>query len=294
MQFVQLISLLPLVAAIPAPAQDQSIKTVSLSYYKDFKTGADSFWISDKAKKQFYGHSCSNELKIGGLKFDLRLNQYAQGNVTIGSKVYVLHEDPAYSGGIVCTAVYDNHEAHVDCDDIPWTAGSMPTALPAKPSSTCLKDHLVRRASFGIDAEYVDERSLNSGVLNDLGKRQAGGGGGGTCGWNHYVTKVGDGNPHQNFRHTQISVSKAPLLPETLLILMPDFPLLWCGLFLYDWPDRDNFLHHRISGKCWRTVHHWWFRCLQNHGNGNRTGVWRDKGSINCHSLQDGNDGLHC
>ncbi len=188
---------LPLVAGLATPAVRQSAPpSVLVSLFVDKATKASSLILTDESKTKVYGHSCASTLALGSLNIAYDVNQYGAGKLEFGGKTYTVHSDATVSGGVECGVIYDDTELHVDCL-APWTADFQPVELPANATLPCLQTHLSRRAAYGMDGG--DDEPFVSGEIE---ARQAG-----ACNPIARTRLVGNGDPHQNYRYTQLSVS---------------------------------------------------------------------------------------
>jgi len=198
---------LPLIAAMATNTLHQrAAPRVVVSLFVDKATKGSSVMVTDESKTKIYGHSCASALALGSLNIAYDVDQYGSGTLRIGSAVYTVHSDPALSGGIECGIIYDDSETHVNCV-APWPAAGpelveLPTSATRQP---CLDDHLSRRAAFELDEVAADAPFTSRDVhpespAGQSGKRQV------TCMPVPVTRLVGNGNPHQNFQHTQLSV----------------------------------------------------------------------------------------
>jgi hypothetical protein len=130
------------------------------------------------------------------------VDQYGSGTLQLGPKTYTVHSDPAESGGVEFGAIYDPSELHVECL-APWPADVELVELPASAAQPCFDGHLTRRAVYDVD-EGVPTPLLSRDMQLEApakeNKRQV------TCMPVGDSRLVGNGNPHQNYQHTQISV----------------------------------------------------------------------------------------
>jgi hypothetical protein len=193
---------LPLVAGLATPAVRQpASSSVLVSLFVDKATKASSVILTDETKTKIYGHSCASTLALGSLNIAYNVDQHGIRKLEFGPKTYTVHSDATVSGGIECGVIYDDTELHVDCL-APWIADFQPVELAANATLPCFENHLSRRAAYATD-EGIHEPF----VSGEIEARQAGSIGGSTCGPYRISRMVGNGNPHQNYRHTQLSVS---------------------------------------------------------------------------------------
>ena len=205
---------LPLVAGLATPAVHQPAPPiVVVSLFFDKTTKASSVIVTDKTKTEVYGHSCASTLALGSLNIAYNVDQYGIGKLEFGPETYTVHSDATVSGGVECGVIYDDTELHVDCL-APWTADFQPAELPANATLPCFENHLSRRAAYGLDGGIPEPF-----VSSEIEARQAGSIGGNTCNPFPISKLVGNGNPHQNYRHTQLSVSFSTVVLPTYLQL---------------------------------------------------------------------------
>ncbi|KAH0420091.1 hypothetical protein CcaCcLH18_14188 [Colletotrichum camelliae] len=157
--------------------------------------------------------ACSNTLDTGSfaalpIKFDV--DRTGAGTVTVGSTTYKIHEKKEISGGIVCGRLFDGGESVVSCDI------SVPASMPFQSLSRrheCIPDGAttmaralqIRNPEQDLQARYIapipflisDDANTNADK-RELGKRQG-------CYPQKWTELVGDGNPHQNYYHSQIT-----------------------------------------------------------------------------------------
>ena len=205
---------LPLVAGLATPAVRQpASSSVLVSLFVDKVTKASSVILTDKTKTKIYGHSCTSTLALGSLNVAYNVDQYGVGKLDLGPKTYTVHSDATVSGGVECGVIYDDTELHVDCL-APWTADFQLVELPVNATLPCFENHVSRRSAYGMDEEVYEPF-----VSGEVEARQAGSIGSITCNPIARTRLVGNGDPHQNYRHTQLSVS------FSAVVLLPYFRL---------------------------------------------------------------------
>lgn len=217
MLFTLLVGGLPLVAGVATGAvQRRASPGVLVSLFHDKTTNENSIIVTDEARAKTYGHSCAATLALGSLSVTYDVNQHGSGTLQFGSKTYTVHSDPGVSGGVECGTIYDDTELHVECV-APWPAGIELVELPAAATDSCFDDHLTHRAALGLgeDSRDVQVGELLSRNVEPRGpgghaRRQAGSGGTFNCNPTQTSRLVGNGNPHQNYHHIQLSVSASP------------------------------------------------------------------------------------
>lgn len=156
--------------ALAAPKAERGPAEIRaiLSIDKTTDESTVALWDSDKSK--FFGKNSGSS--FGGESFtdhpiSFAVNENGAGNVTFGDKTYPVHSDPKHSGGSTCTRMYNQEFAEVNCL-LPNIAGFSPKT--------------VERPQPKAD------------------KRQE------PCTPSKGTSKLGKGNPHQNYLHKQLSV----------------------------------------------------------------------------------------
>jgi hypothetical protein len=206
---------LPLAAAVPTEVlRQRAAPNVLFSLFFDKATKASSVLVTDEAKTTIYGHACSDSLSLGSVNVAFAgIDDFGGGKLSIGANTYDIHQDALVSGGIECGVVYDDSTMIIDCV-APWTAGPLPRALPANATQPCFADHMDGRASYGLDSgssEPFAVRDLSQVEAARQQRRQTT-----FCSVYPNYELVNDGNPHQNYQYTQISVRPPPLPPITM------------------------------------------------------------------------------
>jgi hypothetical protein len=211
---------LPLISGMATgTVERRASPSVLVSLFRDKVTNKNSVIVTDEARATTYGHSCAATLALGSLNIAYDVNQFGSGTLQFGATAYTVHVDPALSGGAKCGAVYDDTELHVECV-VPWPAGTELVELPADATQPCFDDHLARRTVFGLDGGSRDVQ-LGDLVSRDVeargpgghARRQAGSIGPFNCNPSQTTRLVGNGNPHQNYHHIQLSVGN-PFTPQ--------------------------------------------------------------------------------
>lgn len=153
------------------------------------------------------GQSCSSSLSSGAFEklpiiFDV--NEHASGNLTVGSSTYLIHEDANYSGGIVCTRMFNQAEAAASCTvTVPANVSMQP--LSKSNIAECISDRRNRLAKVLRVASNPPLDSTRAGQaemklpVDPLPHSN--------CGPTGKTEIVGDGDPHQNYYLLQLSVS---------------------------------------------------------------------------------------
>lgn len=90
-----------LMAVFAAPSSDDRTIVVGVSSVK----GSSDIYMAarDKATSQLLASSDSNTLGTGAFTVSADVDKSTgAGHLIIGEKTYIIHEDPAVSGGITC------------------------------------------------------------------------------------------------------------------------------------------------------------------------------------------------
>ncbi|KAK3905792.1 hypothetical protein C8A05DRAFT_41308 [Staphylotrichum tortipilum] len=162
--------------------------------------------------------SCSLQLTSGGFEktpIAFGFNEHGAGNLTVGEKIYIVHEIPEFSGGIVCSSIVSPYETLLNCETP--VASSLKLSSPSRRNlKDCFPEGPLELASVMDKLEStpkgqplsspealssIEVRQTNTTADHvSHGKRQ------GSCGfWSSYTAEVGDGNPHQNPLNVQVS-----------------------------------------------------------------------------------------
>lgn len=217
MNIITLFTLLPILAsAIPARVGQQNVNIV---YHVSKESGETSIEIFNENESELLVHSCSQSLISGAfLKDSVIFNVDAEGAGTlqIGTQNYVVHDNLTISGGVECGRISSPMELIINC------LAPVPKALPLAPirKRGNLKNCFSRvtapveledmRQAFQANSSDLTPPQLGRqleqrGILQNetsLSKRRFG------CGISRGDTRmVGNGNPHQNPLHIQLSVS---------------------------------------------------------------------------------------
>lgn len=90
-----------LVAVFAAPSPDERTIVVGVSSVRS----SSNLYLAarDKATSELLASSGSNSLSTGAFTISADVDKTTgAGNLIIGGKTYIIHEDPAVSGGITC------------------------------------------------------------------------------------------------------------------------------------------------------------------------------------------------
>ena len=153
------------------------------------------------ADKAVLAESCSS--KIGTLDFS-DVDEQGGGYFTVGDKKYQVLSQP--ENGPVCTRIYNGDIAVVECTGVSYevpegAATSAEDCFSHEENKAAFRSLMSR--SDGVHSASAPSKQpvMPSFHSRILGSRQT------TCISNTDVTKVGNGDPHQNYLHKQISVS---------------------------------------------------------------------------------------
>ncbi|KAH7129219.1 hypothetical protein EDB81DRAFT_661255 [Dactylonectria macrodidyma] len=124
------------------------------------------------------------------------VNQNGLGNFTVGDESFLVHSNADFSGGPECSKTFNPDLAVVHCSKVTWSAkkyskGDASECFEDADSYTVFNTIRRRDQTHEMHARGAPESS-------DLEERQY-------CSWNERSDLVGDGNPHQNFWHKQLS-----------------------------------------------------------------------------------------
>lgn len=157
---------------------------VRVLFHHDKTESKTSLTLTDPSKNKTFAHACDYKLDSGDFaKFPIRMdvNENGAGSLIYGDKKYRIHSLPEHSGGINCSRTYSQDTASVDCM-APWRAPFQLQQLPSNFTSSCF--------SPGQPAYGLDRRQQPGPVVNFIDQTR----------------KEGNGDPHQNYYHRQITV----------------------------------------------------------------------------------------
>jgi hypothetical protein len=209
--FIMLLKLFALAASVAA-------KEVSVVWRHEKPSASTSLTVFPATGMDtVLAEACGNTL--GSLDFS-RVDENGAGNFTVGDDVFDVFSEPT-EGMPRCTRVYNDMIAIVECTgvffDVPvgvTETGDCFTVEHAKQSFERLKtrsmDVLNTTQHVERSAEETEEPSRLSRILGGAMSRIAGQKR--ACGSGKSMERIGDGNPHQNYLHKQLSVSQQPKL----------------------------------------------------------------------------------
>ncbi|KAL5322047.1 hypothetical protein ACEPPN_010015 [Leptodophora sp. 'Broadleaf-Isolate-01'] len=224
-------------AILAAPSLRKESKEAMLFVKFDKTTSETEITVTDTTS-QVLGQSCTTVLNSGpfvDFQISTKLDENGAGNITLGTNNYLVHELAEYSGGIICTRMYNDLDSFVRCSiEVPETLQLAP--LSKKSLKECFvrgtldmertshifaaqlegsDEYLVNSVSLDIPELLPEARIVNTTTWNTTEKRA-------DCNaWSKGVVRIGDGDPHQNYLNTQISVSNclSPFLDDSNLTI---------------------------------------------------------------------------
>jgi hypothetical protein len=186
---------------------------VSVVWRHEKPTNATSLTIYPGAERTTaLAETCGNA--IGYIDFS-RVDEHGAGNFTVGEDVFDVFHEPSH--GPSCTRMWNDHIAVVECSgvqfDVPANISQSPDCFSvdhAKHMFARLKNRSVDVLNAKKDPEHVSEPeglqpSRLTSIMGGAMSRIAGRGLQKRATFSASV--VGDGNPHQNYKHTQLTVS---------------------------------------------------------------------------------------
>jgi hypothetical protein len=204
--------LMTVVLAAPSLHARQDVKEVNVIVQQIKSTSERDIAVIDKETSQVLGHACSNTLSSGAFAnfpISADLDQNGAGSIIVGTNTYQVHENPEISGGITCGRMYNNVESFTACN-ISVPASLELTPLGKKDNINCFTDGTI--PSFQKVASLIPTASASVPLIPEMTnltakevalpmeKRQN------DCPWSETTILVGDGNPHQNYYYSQLSV----------------------------------------------------------------------------------------
>ena len=158
--------------------------------------------------------ACSNTLDTGSFSTTPILLQIdsprsASGNISVGGTSYPLHSNPADRDSPVCLRVYNEDVVEVQCS-IALKMIVRPTPDSANATDDCFTENktpsmLDFRSSL-ISPNTDNSTSEPAQHLSTVPAKRSSKLVPKQCVTSHSTIKIGDGDPHQNFLHKQVSV----------------------------------------------------------------------------------------
>ncbi|KAH7263769.1 hypothetical protein BKA59DRAFT_449962 [Fusarium tricinctum] len=201
----------PLVLA--ASAAEQNLHMV---FERDLVNSKSAITVWNNEQTEVLGKSCTNSLADGAFvkhAISFSVSENGAGNVTVGDNTYRIGDGDA--GSIACGRISEQHELIVNCVVPVKGLGADPKPLAKRSLRECFPDGPLEVAKAmdvfegKVDGEIPSEvlsqvSELSQKEIDDavkaagLSKRQ--------CGqWFTQTRPVGNGNPHQNPLHIQLS-----------------------------------------------------------------------------------------
>ncbi|RBA17472.1 hypothetical protein FPRO05_02196 [Fusarium proliferatum] len=122
------------------------------------------------------------------------IDDTGSGNFTVGDASYLVHSLPEWSGGPACSRIFNPQYTLVQCSNVTWDS----TDVVKDKADACFSD-----STTDGELQSLQRRSLSHEMHSpgaELEKRQT------FCsGWFTRTRLVGDGDPHQNYYHKQLS-----------------------------------------------------------------------------------------
>ncbi|KAH6888424.1 hypothetical protein B0T10DRAFT_488155 [Thelonectria olida] len=163
---------------------------VQLVWRLEKDSGKTSLSAYSSAKGSLVAETCGSTLKADSDIDFSDVNEDGSGNFTVGDDSYRVHAKAKFSGGPACSKTFNQEFALVQCSGVEWTAknavqGNATHCFENDYSSRALESIQRRGQTHEMHSRGLDERQY--------------------CTWYTTTSLVGDGNPHQNFLHKQLS-----------------------------------------------------------------------------------------
>lgn len=186
--------LAPLVITAPTAPED-----LTVVWRHNKRSSQKHISVYDADGRKLLGQTCGDAVDAGNFALaplPLECDENGHGSLKYGSEKYKTHSMREHSGGITCDKIYNDDVAHVECK-VP-SQGSHYTPLGKNETNNCFAEHPIEH-HFRLHkqaSEVPVERSI------PLEKRF-----GPVCvpPRVRLVERVGDGNPHQNSWHEQLT-----------------------------------------------------------------------------------------
>ncbi|KAH7071228.1 hypothetical protein BKA63DRAFT_493066 [Paraphoma chrysanthemicola] len=169
---------------------------VTIVWRHEKTTGSTSLSVQSTSDATVLAESCGNS--IGSLDFS-SVDEHGAGNFTIGSNTFDIISKS--QDGVSCTRMYNGIIATVTCSGVSF---DIPAGVAS--SAECFTDDdakasflALRSMSLGAidDPTPIEQRSTPVQAFRLRGRQQ--------CHNEVGTVQVGDGNPHQNYYHKQLS-----------------------------------------------------------------------------------------
>lgn len=177
---------------------------VSITWRHEKSSGSTSLTIREAKGDTVLAETCGNTL--GSLNF-VNADENGAGNLTVGGATFDISS--RVQDGVSCTRTYNGDIAVVDCSGI-----SFEVPKGTAQSANCFNDENAKASFLALNRRNMvlhvptptEKRSTPAQMFKLRGRQQ--------CHSEETTYPVGDGNPHQNYYHKQLSVS-IPLLVQT-------------------------------------------------------------------------------
>ncbi|KAH6664814.1 hypothetical protein F5X68DRAFT_265849 [Plectosphaerella plurivora] len=205
--------LLPYLLALAGAA---AATEVTLTWAHDKGSGLSALLATKPGSSKSIAVSCSSILE-GPSPVDFsQIDENGDGNFTVGAKSYLVHSEPSFSGGPSCVTVYDEIISLDQCKEVEWDIDASASSGADDVVVDCFENEKVKgklrhllevlgdhEPSTGETAPAQVGHITNSTTTalvepqSGLDERQCS---------NVFVTVlIGNGNPHQNWHHIQVS-----------------------------------------------------------------------------------------
>ncbi|KAH7122131.1 hypothetical protein B0J13DRAFT_648348 [Dactylonectria estremocensis] len=188
--------LIPLTLAAQALAAPTSLRAV---WTLDKVESTRLVRVYNDDLSEFHGESDGDAVETGNFtKFPLAfdVNEHGHGTISLGNVTYKARHKTAESGGLVCTKMLNPDFSKVDCL-VPGLKGFHPTPLTTSAKRSAVDSVMPHLAMVIPNVPMLDpqpeEPDVDKRLVNEI------------CSSIGTTVLVGDGNPHQNYLHKQIS-----------------------------------------------------------------------------------------
>ncbi|KJZ73726.1 hypothetical protein HIM_06844 [Hirsutella minnesotensis 3608] len=217
-----LLALAPSITLARVPNFRNQTQVIHIQWHFDKNSHESALSVMDQSRKSILAHSCTKEVQVGGKLVSVDVDEDAEGHITVDGYKYTIHSKPKHSGGIVCDSLYNSQESFFSCKidlhlDTQSAAmdlhtvencfsqpgvGNLRGALKNMVTASGLLAHRDSPDLFAVTRpEALPKPSNDTSFINStIHARQI------ACGiTSSRPVLVGDGNPHQNWLHKQIS-----------------------------------------------------------------------------------------
>jgi hypothetical protein len=212
-----ILAVMPVALAAPShQLEARDPQDVHITFQVSRLTSEAAIEVWNKDQTEILGQSCTSSINSGVFQdspIAFTVDERGAGSVTVGAKTYKIHENVDISGGISCGRITSAAEFMIDCV-VPLSGAVLLAPLSKRNLANCFPEGPVELAevmrgfatqpTLGPDSAAppaLEMPSNGTEGLSDIEKRQG-------CSTTLKSTeRVGDGNPHQNPLHIQLSVS---------------------------------------------------------------------------------------